>query len=670
MRTRSPRQGFPCNRPPYFVDPDDSELSLDEGATYARQFVVRDDDDPTSSLTVTLAPGSPGEIVPTNPDQGIWTWRDTPLDGLSGAARPLLKVELIVNDGWAHGTATAGFDYYQTNVAPTIRGLAVNPPSVIVGQAVTVSVSATDPAGSHDTYSCHLDFGDGSEANLLAPNGSCSAPHPFATPGTYVIVATVSDEDGGTSQPLSSTVEVVNPPPVVEAPVVTPTTPGPLREGGPVTASAAFTDEAPSGPYTCTVDFGDGTRIGGVVSAGRCVAGPHVYADDGMFVVAIDITDKYGVTGRATSTAVIANVVPAVTAVGASINENGLATIAGTITDPGRLDAFTVVVSWGDGRATTSSYGAGTIAWSAMIQYLDDNPTGTPVDVYPVSVSVLDDGLVPGVAATAVTVSNVAPGVSIDSATDDFGNQVGGVGVLLEHTPVALTASFADVGTLDTHAASVNWGDGTAEALAITAIQASGSHTFSAPGSRLVQVTVRDDDTGTTTASVRIEVVDASGALVYLITRLRERLGDPATSPQTGAAIRRVLAELEGQRDGRGAGGAFDLISRRAWNAVLVKLRKAVVELDALGLNAESSLLVMVARSLVIDLIEGAVARSGRRGRGRGDRPSDRSELAAPEPDRRLPAGDCRAPAGPVMLDRVAQSVHRRCASPGAEGQG
>ena len=66
-----------------------------------------------------------------------------------------------------------------------------------------------------------------------------------------MIVATVSDEDGGTSQPLSSTVEVINPPPVVEAPVLTPGSPGPLREGGPVTVSAAFTDEAPSGPYTC-----------------------------------------------------------------------------------------------------------------------------------------------------------------------------------------------------------------------------------------------------------------------------------------------------------------------------------------------------------------------------------------------------------------------------------
>jgi hypothetical protein len=73
------------------------------------------------------------------------------------------------------------------------------------------------------------------------------------------------------------------------------------------------------------------------------------------------------------------------------------------------------------------------------------------------------------------------------------------------------------------------------------------------------------------------------------------------------AGILLVLAELEGPQDGRGGGGALDLISRGAWNAVLVKLRKAVVELDAVGLEAESTLVVMSARSLMMDLIGDAV---------------------------------------------------------------
>ncbi len=241
------------------------------------------------------------------------------------------------------------------------------------------------------------------------------------------------------------------------------------------------------------------------------------------------------------------------------------------------------------------------------MQYLDDDPTGTPVDAYPVSVTVLDDGTVPGLASTAVTVSNVAPSVSIDSVTDEFGNELGDVGVLLEHTSASLTASFADAGTRDTHAASVNWGDGNAESMTLTSFTASGLHTFTAPGSRLVGVTVSDDDTGTTTASVRTEVVDAAGALAHLITRLRGMLDHPATSSETRAAILRALGELDGQSAGLARDGAIDLMSLGAWEAALVKLRKAVVELDMLGLDSESALLVMSARSLVIDLIEGAV---------------------------------------------------------------
>ncbi|MEZ6110700.1 MAG: hypothetical protein R3C99_06775 [Pirellulaceae bacterium] len=31
-----------------------------------------------------------------------------------------------------------------------------------------------------------------------------------------------------------------------------------------------------------------------------------------------------------------------------TINENGVATLTGTIADPGTLDTFTLVVNWGD----------------------------------------------------------------------------------------------------------------------------------------------------------------------------------------------------------------------------------------------------------------------------------------------------------------------------------
>ena len=599
-----PQQGFPCNRPPSFSSPDVSALLANEGATSTRVFTVRDGDDPTSTLTVTLAPGSPGQIVATDRAAGTWTWRDTAIDGVANPVAT--KVTLIVNDGWTNGIATVGFDYTIRNVAPTITSMQANPATVVVGQVVIITAISTDPAGAADTYTCHLDFNDGATETMAAAGGECSTVHSFASPGTYRIEATIADEDGGTSAPLASVVEVANPAPIVAAPTVTAVTAGPLREGGALRVRATFTDEAPSGPYTCGVDFGDGNTATFAANAGACEAAPYAYADDGNYTVVVKVTDKYSVTGQSSVQVVVANVVPVVSSSAASINENGLATIGGSIADPGRRDAFTITVSWGDGRTSTASYPAGATAWSAAVQYLDDNPTGTPVDVYAVTVSVLDDGVIPAVVATTVTVANVAPVVGIDSATDESGNQIADRGVILEHTEIAFTASLADVGSRDTHGASVDWGDGSTMPLPIDGSTVSGSHTFVSPGTRRVEVTVTDDDTGRATATLEIEVVDALGAVVHLLPRLRDRLGRPETTPEMDRAIRRALAELEGQRDGRAGNGALDLLSRGAWTAALVKLRKAVVELEGVGLDAEASLLVMAARSLLIDLIEQA----------------------------------------------------------------
>ena len=75
-----------------------------------------------------------------------------------------------------------------------------------------------------------------------------------------------------------------------------------------------------------------------------------------------------------------------------SINENGIAVLSGDIVDPDSQDTFTLTVDWGDGSPVeTFNYGAGTTSFSETHQYLDDNPTGTPSDVYAISVTLTDD---------------------------------------------------------------------------------------------------------------------------------------------------------------------------------------------------------------------------------------------------------------------------------------
>src|SRR5262249_16615644 len=105
------------------------------------------------------------------------------------------------------------------------------------------------------------------------------------------------------------------------------------------------------------------------------------------------------------------NFTPVVTAtVTSPVDENGTATLTSTISDTDALDTHTVVISWGPGEgSTTLNLAAGVVTFSATHQSLDDNPTATASDVYPIGVTVTDNHGASGTAAISVTVNNVAP---------------------------------------------------------------------------------------------------------------------------------------------------------------------------------------------------------------------------------------------------------------------
>ena len=77
--------------------------------------------------------------------------------------------------------------------------------------------------------------------------------------------------------------------------------------------------------------------------------------------------------------------------VATSIDEDGVTTLTGTITDPGTLDTFTLDVNWGDALSPdnleTYSFAASTTTFELTHQYLDDNPTKTTSDSYTISVT-------------------------------------------------------------------------------------------------------------------------------------------------------------------------------------------------------------------------------------------------------------------------------------------
>jgi PKD repeat protein len=148
-------------------------------------------------------------------------------------------------------------------------------------------------------------------------------------------------------------------------------------------------------------------------------------------------------------------------------------------TDPDG-DALTYDWDFGDG----TPHGTGV---SPSHTYADNRPGG-----YPVTLIVRDGGGLVGTAGATANIDNVAPAVGAITAPID---------PLPVGAPVTAAASFSDAGILDTHTATIHWGDGTSSSAGVIeangAGAASGSHAYAVAGVFTVTLTVTDKDGGT-----------------------------------------------------------------------------------------------------------------------------------------------------------------------------
>ena len=380
------------------------------------------------------------------------------------------------------------------------------------------------------------------------------------------------------------------------------------NEGTTITFDASASYDPDGDPLTYRWDF----NSDGIYDTDPSANSEAIYTwhDDWSGMATVEVSDG-NFKSNDMASVMVSNVAPVVTASGETIDENGVATVSGTITDPSYLDTFSVVIDWGEGSPISYNYSEGSTIFSEDHQYLDDNPTGTSSDVFNIGVTVTDDDGGAGSDGTTVIVDNLNPVTRIDLITDETGEEVGnGVRVVLMNTGIDLEGSFTDVGTQDTHTADIDWDDGVIVDLGTTTGSISTTHTYTGPGLYTLSLEVSDDDTGIGPVTAGITVVDSAEAIEVLIGQLEALAADPALDPMAVDAINDALAQLIGEDGGDAANGALDELAKGNLNAALVKMWLAMQSLeaaeassDSLELTALKSLLALTAKSATITAI-------------------------------------------------------------------
>ncbi len=193
-------------------------------------------------------------------------------------------------------------------------------------------------------------------------------------------------------------------------------------------------------------------------------------------------------------------------------------------TDEGILDFHTASVDWGDATPVEAASvvqvaGAGSVTTAAGHLLADDVVAGARY-------CVTDDDGGTGCGELPIRALNLPPVVD-----------AGPNAVATITAPFSLTASFSDPGTADTHTASVDWGDGTTESVAVDQGAGSGTvgaeHAYAAAGTYTATVCVTDDDGGAGCDTTQVTVTTAPPVLEVAKTDslVNDAAGDGIVNP-------------------------------------------------------------------------------------------------------------------------------------------
>jgi PKD repeat protein len=335
-----------------------------------------------------------GALAGTNPQTGSQAysgyWRIGG-DQTWGSTSPYFSGKL--DEVAVYNTALSATDIANHYAIGT--GVVVNqPPTALFTSAISNlnasfdGSTSSDPDGSIASYAWN--FGDGQTGTGV------TATHSYATPGSYTVTLTVTDNQGATGTVTHSVVAV--------APNVPPTAAFTSTVSNLNASFDGSTSSDPDGTIASYAwNFGDG-------QTGTGAAPTHSYATPGSYSVTLTVTDNQGATGTIShSITAVAPNVPPTAAFTSSITNLNASFNASTSSDP---DGTIASYAWDFGDGQTGTGATPTHSYTAAGNYT-------------VSLTVTDNQGAAS-AATTHTVTATAPGTATVLAQDAFTRSVTG----------------------------------------------------------------------------------------------------------------------------------------------------------------------------------------------------------------------------------------------------
>lgn len=363
------------------------------------------------------------------------------------------------------------------------------PPTVMVPTDLTVNegdfVLLTGDFTDPDSLTGHTivwDLGDGTLVE-----DELTVDHIYPDEGSFTAQLTVTDVHGLVSAGTTN-ITVENVAPDVDF-YYYPFVVYPSEE---ITFTGYFYDPGALDTHTISWDFGDGSAP---VTTTELTT-THTYAQTGTYTATLTVTDNDGGVGVATfdvDVVALANNSPQFElGEDVTVDEGSNLTRSVAFTDSDSTE-WQLTIDYGDGTAPTQTTLSAEGNLDLAHVYAED---GT----YTLSVTLNDNEGGETSDSILVTVANVSPVVNAgaDQSVD-------------VNDTVTVNASYTDAGTLDTHTATIDWGDGNSGPVNVTPTgagtgTASEQHAYASTGNFTVEVCVTDSDNGTGCDSINVNV--------------------------------------------------------------------------------------------------------------------------------------------------------------------